>query len=307
MQIENLRKLVTREDPIHLHKSLGVICLVNFIYRYFLLFSYGSMFLNTPMGITSVGLHGILSLSSLIFHIPENRVNGKPMIYPEMRAHTIVFTFRSVLTCFSYYYGFSQFTRMCIIFLTMISADTVTHLYNRNNTNGTTIRNMPYDKRVTEETKNSVKIMNSNMQIGATLFMLGNIESAFLPMFAIQIAALLSTLVRKSIISANMWHIMYALSLWVNIGLYYNSLPINYIVIQGISYNLYTLIFFPNRTNKYLNWLIICGLFALYDKIQYYPFEDYGNYFRIPLIIWFLWEQIQKTKGLFFLTEKSSD
>jgi hypothetical protein len=301
MNVENLHKLVTREDPIHLHKALGLACLFNFVYRLFLLFSQGTMFLDTPSGIVSVGLHGLLSVSSLIFHIPQNRVNGKPMIYPEMRAHTIVFTLRSVLSCFSYYYGFSQFTRMCIIFLTMISADSVTLFYNQDNANGTTIRNMPYDKRVTEETKNSVKLMNSNMQIGATLFMLGNIESAFLPMLAIQIAALLSTLVRKSIISANMWHIIYAMSLWVNIVLYYNSLPINYIIIQVVCYNLYKRIFFPNRTNKYFNWFIICGLFALYNHIQFYPFNEFGHYIRLPLIFYFLVDQIQKTKGLFFL------
>jgi hypothetical protein len=306
MEIDNLHKLITREDPIHLHKSLGVICLANFFYRYFLLLTYGSMFLYTPSGIISIALHGLLSISSLIFHLPENRVNGKPMIYPEMRAHTIVFTLRSVLTCFSYYYSFSQFTRMCIIFLTMISADTVTFFYNYKNTNGTTIRNMPYDKRVTEETKNSVKIMNSNMQIGATLFMLGNIESAFLPLFAIQIAALLSTLVRKSIISANMWHIIYAISLWVNIGLYYNSLTLNYIIIQSICYNLYTLVFFPYRSNKYMNWIIVCGLFTLYEKFQNYPVEEYGQYIRIPLMIYFLAEQIQKTKGLFFLNSEDT-
>ena len=298
MDLENVHKLVTREDPLHIHKTLGIVCLGNFFYRFYLLFAYGTMFLDTPSGIVSVGLHGVLSLSSLIFHLPDNRINGKPMIYPEMRAHTIVFTLRSVACCLSYYFSMSQYLRMCIIFSTMVSADIVTFVFNRENTHGTTIRNMPYDPLVTEETKKSVKLMNSNMQIAATLFMLGNIESAFCPLFAIQMAALLSTLVRKSIISGNMWHILYSTSLWINIVLYYQSLPFRFIIIQFISYMVYTRIFFPHQTNKYMNWSMICILFLLYEKIQI-PIIPYEAYIRCILILRFFYSQVYKVRGLF--------
>jgi len=301
MDLENLHKLVTREDPLHIHKTLGVVCLGNFFYRYYLLLAYGTMFLDTPSGIGSVALHGILSLSSLVFHLPDNRINGKPMIYPEMRAHTIVFTLRSVACCLTYYFSFNQYVRMCIIFSSMFSADIVTYLFNRGKANGTTIRNMPYDPLVSEESKQSVKRMNSNMQIGATLYMLGNIESAFSPLFAIQMAALLSTLVRKSIISANTWHILYAISLWINIILYYQSLPINYIIIELISYKLYTKIFFYYNTNKYMNWSIIFAMFTLYQRLEVPDISSYETYIRGALITWFILEQIYKTRGLFFL------
>jgi hypothetical protein len=160
---------------------------------------------------------------------------------------------------------------------------------------------MPYDPLVTEESKQSVKRMNSNMQIGATLYMLGNIESAFSPLFAIQMAALLSTLVRKSIISANTWHILYAISLWINIILYYQSLPINYILIQLISYKLYTKIFFHYNTNKYMNWSIIFTMFTLYQTLEVPDISSYEKYIRGALITWFILEQTYKTRGLFFL------
>jgi len=164
---------------------------------------------------------------------------------------------------------------MAIIILTMMSADAVTYVCNKDGSNGTTIRNMPYDERVSEESKKQVKQMNSNMQIGATLFMLGNIESAFFPMFAIQLSALLSTLVRKSIITANMWHIVYALSLGSNVVLYWTSLSLNYMAIQGLAFTIYTEIFFKYNTNKYLNWCLIFALFIAYEKMGLEPYYTY--------------------------------
>jgi len=301
MRPENLYKLVTKEDPLHIHKLLGVVCLGNFFYRYFLSLVYGNMLLYSPSGISSVALHAILSLTSLVFHVPSNRIQGKPMIYPEMRLHTIVFSMRSVLCCFSYWLGYSQYVRMSIIFLTMISADIVTYIYNKEGQNGTTIRSMPYDQHVSEETKKEVKLMNSQMQIGATLFMLGNIESAFFPLFAIQISALLSTLVRKSIISANMWHIVYALSLGTNVVLYYTSLEFSYILIQSACFMLYTLVFFKYNTNKYLNWSIIFMLFILYEKVEAPSLGAYDKYVKIAIVIRLTTGLLHTMRGLFYI------
>ena len=45
----NLNKLITKEDPNYLHKFLGIFSLGNYIYRYYLLIFYGSMFLNTKL------------------------------------------------------------------------------------------------------------------------------------------------------------------------------------------------------------------------------------------------------------------
>jgi len=46
------------------------------------------------------------------------------------------------------------------------------------------------------------------MQVCATIFMLGNIDSAFGPLFAIQLSSFLITLVRKNIIKTNIWHFL---------------------------------------------------------------------------------------------------
>jgi cytochrome b involved in lipid metabolism len=98
------QKLFTKEDPIGVHKYLGLFCLLNFIGRYTQMF-----FFDPAAGLGSQGHpwfsmaclipHAMLSLTSLIFHtVPKERVVGKPMIWQEFRVHNIIFGVRSVLT-----------------------------------------------------------------------------------------------------------------------------------------------------------------------------------------------------------------
>ena len=178
MRVENLYKLSTREDPWHLHKSLGLVCLLHFAYRYTLLYTTGSMELNSSLGVTGILLHGVLSLSSLIFHIPKERNPVAPMIYPEFRLHSIVFALRSVLCCVTYSLGLPDEVRIALCFLTMMAADTVTARL-RTETNGKTISNMPFDPSL--QGTEAILHMYSRLQIGATLFMLGGIDGAFPP------------------------------------------------------------------------------------------------------------------------------
>jgi len=58
----NLHKLVTKEDSTHIHKILGIFSLANYIYRYYLLFCYGSMFLHLFSLKTPIFLNVYLSL-----------------------------------------------------------------------------------------------------------------------------------------------------------------------------------------------------------------------------------------------------
>ena len=266
MSLANSYKLVTKEDPYHLHKALGAVCLLNFIYRFTLLATQGSMDLHSATGITSVILHGALSVSSLIFHLPRERNPMAPMIYPEFRVHSILFALRSILCTLVHLSGLHVGFIPILCFGTMIAADLVTAYYKRHAENGKTIANMPFDESISEAAQKKVIYMNSSMQIGATLYMLGSANSAFAPLAAIQLAAFLMTLVRKGIISCNSWHRLYALSLWANILLTY-SLPLPFVLIHGALYNLYTLGFFVWRTNKYLNWCIMFLLYGLYQVI----------------------------------------
>ena len=67
-------------------------------------------------------LHGLLSVSSFIFHVPLNRHKGLPMIYKEFRLHSIIFALRSVVCALSFYYKFSLVANVFFINLTMLCA-----------------------------------------------------------------------------------------------------------------------------------------------------------------------------------------
>jgi hypothetical protein len=150
---------------------------------------------------------------------------------------------------------------------TMSMADAITSQFSTTNKT-TTMRNMPFDKTVDKELQLRITRMQSAQQIGATLYMLGNLDSCFSPILAIQIAAFLMTLVRKNIIDSTAWHTVYNLSLWINVFCFW-SLPLEYVVVQPfMNYGLYYWRFSIDRRahlvlgNKYL------GLTAAYLVLQ---------------------------------------
>ena len=125
-------KLMTREDPFHLHKpvkscfcrtlfqiprtilwpgssflrtmlsdrTLGICAVLNFIYRYAFVYTRtGTLgFDGTAFDWAIMLAHTMLAFSSIQFRVPRHRIAHKPMIiYEEYRQHAMVFTFR----CFS--------------------------------------------------------------------------------------------------------------------------------------------------------------------------------------------------------------
>jgi hypothetical protein len=172
----------------------------------------------------------------------------------------------------------------------MISADVISYMYKEKN--GKTMRNMPFDKNIPDEKQNEITFMHSIMQIGATTYMLGSIDSAFSPLLAIQLAAFLMTLVRKSIIDAVTWHSIYSLTLWINIFLYLHEI-VEFIIIHQVMMKNFIYVFFPYRINKYIGWSINFGLFHLYkqQKIDIYiseivdPYSEIIYYLKMILVI----------------------
>lgn len=260
----NLYKLITKEDSSYLHKILGSIVLLNYGYRYIYYIVTGSMNFKTNFDLYLLFLHGLLSTSSLIFHIPNIRNPRQPMIYPEYRMHSIIFALRSVICCFIYFYNYNYKYIMITCGLTFILSDIITLYYNQFGKNGKTMRNMPFDKSIILEDQNTIISIHSIHQIGATLFMFGNIETAFSPMFAIQVAALLMTLVRKSIITSSMWHLLYSMCLGINYLLFISMTPALFILLQ-ILVNIHYFIIFKYKINKYIAWLSYF-LFIIYYK-----------------------------------------
>lgn len=95
------QRLITKEDPIHLHKVLGIMALVSFYYRYAVvrgsanLLGFGD---NLSLDYLTMAIHMALSGSAIIFHVLRNRLFSHPLIiYEEYRLHAIVFTLRGTL------------------------------------------------------------------------------------------------------------------------------------------------------------------------------------------------------------------
>lgn len=273
MNVQNIYKLKTKEDPTHFHKTLGLVCLFNFIYRFYLLFVSGSMNLNNSGGVGMVVVHGLLSGSSLIFHIPSSRNRAAPMIYPEFRLHSIIFAMRSVACFLITYYKMHLFYKFGVCYSTMLLADGVTYYIVKKPKffaslktveSGTTMRDMPFDSRISEEEQKQISLAQSANQIGATLYMFGNLDSCFSPLLAIQLAAFLMTLVRKSIITSNMWHISYNISLWSGIFVF-NSFSPSFIVEMIASFYIFKTWRFGMRGNKYIGWTMVFAFIWVYN------------------------------------------
>jgi len=224
-------KLFTREDPIGIHKYLGIICLLNFIGR------YQQMLLTTTnptAGLARRGgfafvclfAHAMLSLSSLIFHtVPKERVVGKPMIWQEFRMHNIIFGVRSVIsamvTSVALWYPQQHAIRAVAIWVASLSvvganvlADIATDKLRSNEMESTTAT-MPYWDGCSVATQKRFKSFYAYCQFMASLSCLAVSNPAWplAVLLPIQLASLLMTLVRKGLIGARAYHYGYTAAL----------------------------------------------------------------------------------------------
>ena len=253
----NINKLFTHEDKFNIHKILGMICLSNFAYQFYNLYMYRTVILNIN-NINLLLFHTLLSTSSLIFKISSSRHNKLPIIYPELRLHSIIFALRSIICCFD----ISLLYKMLTCFITMILADIVTHFLKK----GTTIRSLPSSEFMNDEDRSKLKYHYSRSQISATMFMLGNQTTSFLTLLPIQTAPLLMTLVKKNIIHPHYFYVFYTLSLWLNSFSYFSSTP-GWLIVHIICINIASFLRFENKVNKYLTWSIV---FIIYIMLEGY-------------------------------------
>lgn len=249
-------------DYLNLHKSLGFGCLIHYGYRFYLKFKYDTMFLDInpyyPL------FHLGLSLSSFIFKVPIKRFLNRTIIWKELQLHNIIFTSRSIFIIyhsifFKTYDIYFYLTKLCIILSHHYLADIVSNKYINNDL--TTTRDIRG-----EYGNNIIKKFYAISQIIATtnLLIIINPDSSFTIMFPIQLSAFLMTLVRKGIISNNLWHIFYTSSLVFPFILFNKN-----IIKNSNNIHLYSLLHIFLRlgikTNKYLNMCLISSLF-IYNK-----------------------------------------
>lgn len=86
----------TNDDPLHLHKTLGALCLVSYAVHFRQVGERDMGFDNSTNTPATIVLHLLLSLSSLLFRIPSQRITTTFRQWPQFRLHNIIFVCRSL-------------------------------------------------------------------------------------------------------------------------------------------------------------------------------------------------------------------
>ena len=221
---QKMAKLITNHDPFHIHKVLGLLVLINYIYRFFLIFTIGTAFpAEEPVwkSLVSVALHGLLSWSSLLLPLPAKRNFNSPMIWPEFRLHSITFASRHIIATLltlcniwpQNLWG-NALARAAFLASVIKAASVITDKLGcrlKRTTNA-----MPYPPTVSEEQQKMIKIFYTLSQFGASAAcLLSDPTINFAPLLAIQMAPLMMTLVRKGKVSSTTYHRIYSVSLYL--------------------------------------------------------------------------------------------
>jgi hypothetical protein len=268
-----LRSFFTKEDPLNIHKLLGLFCLVHFFVRFTMMIGgiEEGGFDTSLVSFLTLVPHFFLSTTSLFFHVPS-RQNLTPMIWGEFRAHSIIFASRSLL-CLAIigWMGFSSLgliMRSLIIILTLIAADQATQYY-RVNEAQTTTRTLPYWEGCPTIVERTFKTYYAWAQFMATCMCLDNsMFGPFCVMLPIQLAAFLMTCVKKRLISARSYHLIYIASLLLPHVIHiFVSNPV-YRMIGWISFGM-TLLRIWGNVDKYVLWI---GYIALINVVGLNPF-----------------------------------
>jgi hypothetical protein len=255
-------KLFTKEDPNRLHKTLGLLSVISFLYRYLYVFpKFGSLGLqNDLFSWCTLLVHLLLSTSSLIFHVLPKRIINKPMIiWEEYRLHAIVFSLR----CFSVW-SFHHFkpeflvgteTEYFLLYMTVmlhhVVVDKITDAYGTPGQTAVRVKNddsnatIWYAKRYYGFYQFSA--LASHLLPGSELG-----EMGFNALIAIQSSAFLMTLFRKGLIE---W---YSHAFWYTTCLILSQMQM-YRVFGAVFFAKILVLFLLRiklRMNKYLIWAL---------------------------------------------------
>lgn len=264
-------RLVTHEDGqiMHLHKVFGLLGLGNYIYRTYALVRYQNMFFDSSLWtLFWIGVHAMMHVSSFAFHLPQRRNRVYNIIWPEMRWHSMIFAYRSLIMMFLLWSSWNGmvsetlavYARGPLVLLTMATADQVTAYYKKKDQikDETTMRSNPYPHFVSEMITYAYNLFYSTSQIFGTANVLyRDMNAIFMVVLPIQIAPLGMTLVKKGIINQAGWHWWYSIAIFAN---YFNALMTpndashNYYLMSVV---IFCICRFRFNMNKYILWSFI--------------------------------------------------
>lgn len=221
-------KLMTREDPHHIHKTLGALAVFSFIYRYSVCFltngnlGFDGMDPSRDKRLVAFDwitmiVHTALALSSILFRVPKWRITTKPMvIYEEYRQHAMVFTLRCFFVFFVTYL-FPQapaYTVPAVVMAHHLLADRVTAIWGT--PGNTAVRATSENLKLSGFYLVVSKVYSLYQFLAIASHILPNArlgDMAFNAIIAIQSSAFMMTLYRKRIIRGSTHMVVYALCL----------------------------------------------------------------------------------------------
>ena len=219
-------KLVTKEDPFHVHKTLGIACLLSYIFRFC---NYGAesdcLFAHHPeWTLPTFALHALLNISALLFHIPQRRISSGYRIWPEYRLHSFIFLSYTLLVMTTFWveqrYQLSRqhYVNYIITMMSMAAADVASWSAGKYQSNS--IRQL--------EAPPSLKFFFAFAQFIAksTLMYTPSRRYSTFYFFSliIQVNAFMMTLRRKNVFSHNQLIAMYGLLLTIGLGIIFREL-----------------------------------------------------------------------------------
>ena len=211
-----VKKLVTKEDPLFVHKALGILALASYAWRLPKVLPYSSdmRFASDPeWTVLTIFLHLCLNLSSFEFHIPSLRIKSDGgRIWSEYRLHSLIFGGRCLvcmaINFYEDYYRLEPNYRLnyIAVIMTMLAADFVS-------------ASVPHHSSTVQDLKASpgARYFFSVMQFFATSAALFGHDRRyslfFYNLFVVQFTPFLMTLRRKNLVSHNLSVFLYGLML----------------------------------------------------------------------------------------------
>ena len=230
-----LSKVLSRHDCARVHATCGALAVAHIAVRAVCWLRYGSCCFDatwrTPASLVP---HALLAVSSMRFPLPAVRNPAAPMLWPEGRAHSIVFSLRSLALLLMSWHALraprstsahaALYARGAAVLAAGAAADVATAALG---SGGGTVRGMPWPSAFPGWLRAALSRWYSFSQLLASCaFVAYRLDTAFAVLAVVQLAAFAMTLCRKGLLSCAGWHITYAAALGAVFAQHARSAPI---------------------------------------------------------------------------------
>lgn len=293
--VQAKKKLVTKEDPIHLHKTLGILSLVSFFYRYRIVYcANGNLGLeNDLLSWLTMAVHLGLPASSLIFIVVKHRLSKFPMvIYEEYRLHAILFTSRC---CAVFAFGLVRpyagtYLERVMLFVTVLTwhllTDEVTRRYGMPGNTAVRVKHESSDSQSGSENKFARLAIRTGQRFYA-FYQMSAVCAHLLPsvrssdlgyntLVAIQSSAFLMTLYRKGLINWYSHAIWYTSALVLSLYHMYHIFPDPWLWARVFTVFLLRINGMP-KYPLYIAFALVCEPLLAMDTWDYQVVTDFNK------------------------------